>query len=191
MTQPFLVTGLPRSRTGWFSVAASMMGNAICHHEPIRDYKRWQDCLALWTSKNYAYTGISDHSLGFHLPEILSEYRPNTLVIHRNQAAVYSSLRSIGVHAPGYLETLTRRIGTCLRNPLVMQVDFDQLTDPCILMDCLEWLMPGARPDMRKAEMMVRMNVQADMDMIRADVARAGGVDDILGADVVAEIRAS
>ena len=189
LTNPVLITGLPRSRTAWLSIAASMMGNAICLHEPVRDCATWQESLGTWRRSGYAYSGISDHAMGFHLPHILCEYKPNTLVIHRRQTDVYSSLRGIGVDAPGYLEVLSARIGRCLRHPLVMQVDYDELRDPHTLMDCLEWLMPGSRPDIRKAEMMVRMNVQADIGMLHEDVARIGHTpESVLGSDVVAEL---
>jgi hypothetical protein len=189
MTQPFLITGLPRSRTAWLSAVCNLNQHAICHHEPIQNLKHWHEALSLWEMRGYTYTGISDSSLGFHLPEILRLHSPNTLVILRDREAVEASLEAMGVYAGNYCRLLHSRIQAALRHPLVMAVGFEELRDPNVVCDALQWLMLGCEVDREKVAAMCRFNITVDVDQIR-DKAIAANPDDILGADVANILRA-
>jgi hypothetical protein len=189
MTQPFLITGLPRSRTAWMAAVCNLDPHAICQHEPIQNLKHWHEALSLWAMRGYTYTGISDSSLGFHLLEILDRHAPNTLIILRDREAVELSLEAMGVYAANYCRLLHGRIQAALRHPLVMSVGFEELRDPNVVCDALRWLMPGCAVDREKVATMCRFNITVDVDQIM-DKAIAANPDDILGADVANILRA-
>ena len=189
MTHPFLITGLPRSRTAWFAALASQMERAICYHEPMARLRRWEDSFNVWDHSPYQFTGLSDSALGFHLPQILRDYSPNTVMVLRDQREVVASLAARGVAGEAYCDVLHRRLMRSIRHPLVMTVGFDELGDAIKAGECLQWLMPGARLDWEKIEQMCRINVQA---MPEPMLNAAGGADSaaMLGQDVLDEIRA-
>ena len=56
--KPFLVTGLPRSRTAWLSVFMSGAGS-ICYHEPIGGIREVSDIEAIYKSDYYKFVGIA------------------------------------------------------------------------------------------------------------------------------------
>lgn len=188
MTAPFLITGLPRSRTAWFATLCNTQPDTICFHEPVSKSQTWQDSLHVWNSP-HRFVGISDSSLGFHLPEILESYAPRTLIVRRDEHAVVASLIAQGIIAQNFCALLQGRLSVSLNHPLVMTVEYDDLSDPEVVVSCLQWLMPDAFVDRDKIAELCRMNVQADMKAVKRD-AIGRNIEDILGADIAAELRA-
>lgn len=108
--------------------------------------------------------GVSDSALGFHLGAILEAVQPRTLLIQRPVSDVVDSLR----HRLGYtvadwhhnLCVLDRALNTGVGHPLVKTVGYDDLKDPTVLADAIDWLVPGHSPI---AIELKHMNVQADV----------------------------
>ena len=180
MSLPFLITGLPRSKTAWMAVAAST-GSSTCAHEPTADLPHWTGVFDLWEAGTLAYTGISDSTLGFHLPEIIETIHPRVLIIERDIEQVEDSLEKLfGVRTnfcpilAGYLR---------YEHPLIRRVPFTALAGVTTVQDCLKWLMPSApHPEQNRLEKLVRMNIQTDPHRLRAIASdRSKNLEDLVG----------
>jgi len=157
MPQPFLITGMPRSRTAWFAVACTTAAG-ICHHEPGRG--EFDDAKRLLVNGD----GISDSRLGLHLARILDEIGPRTLVIDRDPEAVMASfsrysdtaLAKVRGFASRRLDGL--RAALAIDHPLVKRVDLAALDDIDTVRECMDWL--GVEP--LNLEQLMHMNIQSD-----------------------------
>ena len=183
----FLITGLPRCRTAWLSVAATEY-RSICYHEPTQFLPEWRDIERIWSGNRYAYIGISDHGLGFHLAEILNRWTPRTLIVERGVREVEAALAAAfpGQSSPGYCPLLAERLAEIPEHPLVRRVSFQALGDTEEVFRCLRHLMPEARLDYVRLQELQRMNIQVDREKVLAAAkARAGDAGRLLGQDVV------
>lgn len=191
MTEPFLITGLPRSRTAWMAVAATN-ASSICYHEPISTMPKWEDVFDLWSASPWPYTGISDSSLGFHLEKILAEIKPRTLVIERPVDEVESSLERILPAMSNYTALLVEYLTPFLDHPLVRRVPYAALEDSETVVECLRYLMPHADVSLVKIAELQRLNIQTDMERtIRMAVERSAQERAAqLGPSVVKLLRA-
>lgn len=169
MRSPFLITGLPRSRTAWFSLACTTPVS-ICHHEPTRTTRSFDDLKNLWAASPRTYVGMSDHGLGFQLARILAEIEPRTLIVERDVVAVW---RSLGNYLPddmqmsaraadSFLADLQASLDKSKSHPLVKRVPFESLNDYSVMIDCLEWLMPGG--DFERVSSLMDMSVQVRVE---------------------------
>jgi hypothetical protein len=161
MTQPFFITGLPRSRTAWFSVAAQH-SKSICFHEPTVYMKNWRQLKSLWTDKGMS-VGVSDSGLGMMLPRILDEVKPKTLIIRRPLTEVVRSIeRYFDHYAPNDL--LMKRLISLnqaldVEHPLVRSIEYKDLNHDTIE-QALVWLTGGANPMLHQ---LMHLNIQADL----------------------------
>ncbi len=192
MIQPFLITGLPRSRTAWMATVCNTVPVAFCRHEPSMEWEMWRDCFGAWRAGTHPCVGISDPLLGFYLPEIVREIAPRVLVIERDVAAVERALRVIAPSAQAreFLDALEERLREARGLPGVLHVSFDALHDPDAVLLCLEHLLPGAVVDRAKVGELLHMNVRADMAYAMARAQRR--VDDVaalFGADVMQMLK--
>lgn len=191
MTQPFLVTGLPRSRTAWLAALVNTVPGAFCTHEPTQDWPAWGDCFAAWRDGMHAYTGFSDHALGFHLPEIVRGAAPRVLVIERDAASVERALARLlpGMPTARFLALLSDRLRAARGLPGVKIVPYAALRHCSAAMDCLQHLLPGAAIDPGKVRALLHLNVQADIGRkVEMAPQRAGDMRAILGDDVVNQL---
>lgn len=187
MSKPFFITGLPRSRTAWFAVAATT-DDSMCHHEPTTRFKRWEDCFVLWRTGRHHYTGISDNSLGFHIRQIIAEAAPRVLIIDRDIEEVEASLdQALGFPRSNYCALLRRYLD--YTHPLIKRVAFDDLADGNTVVDCLEHLMPDLSFDLDRVAMLRHMNIQTDIERVKRLAVTVDPVP-LLGASIVAQLRA-
>lgn len=190
IARPFLITGLPRSRTAWMSAVANTIPGAICYHEPIEQFPSWQISLSLWNEPRYSWVGISDSAMGFHLAEIINEYRPRILIIERNIDDAEVSLRRLGIPATNYCSLLRDHLSRFIAHRLVRTVAFDRLADTETVRACLQHLMPGAVIDGSKISALQRLNIQADVEMVKESAeARKHDISAVLGAEIAAALR--
>lgn len=181
MSQPFLITGLPRSRTAWFSVAATS-DRSLCHHEPTRITASFDDLKALWQHPTHEYVGMSDSALGLQLGRILAEIEPRVVMVLRPPADVLGSLKAFlqydeaGERSTGkFVANLWSELNRWHTHPLVKAIAFEDLRDYAKLIDCFEWLMPHGR--FEHVHSMARMNVQVTREALEASLKaeNAGG----------------
>jgi hypothetical protein len=111
------------------------------------------------------------------------------VIVLRDIDEVVASLAFQNVQARNYCSLLKERLQPVLRHPLVMTVGFDELRDPDVVCEVLQWLMPGGATDREKVAAMCMFNIQVDIDLI-LDKAIAFDPEMLVGADVVEELRA-
>jgi hypothetical protein len=176
MSKPFLIVGLPRSRTAWWSVAASTPVSC-CTHEPLSRTACFADLLPFWNVPGFAFAGISDSGLALQVARILAEVQPRTLIIRRDPLDVIRSStryfvgQSIDlIAARDYVSTCRKALAAVERHPLVKVVEYDDLTDTKTVLACFDWLMPGQARHFR--EDLMHMNIQVDPAFVIAEAAR-------------------
>lgn len=186
---PFLITGLPRSRTAWMSAMCMMIPDAVCFHEPIEYAPSWEQSLEVWNAfPQYKFVGISDSGLGYHLEKIIKSHNPRILIIDRPLSEICNSLSKIGIKDEKASEVLHKRLSLIAQNDSIMRVKFSDLDEK--IQECLDHLMPGAELDPVKIFQMQRLNVQVDIDRVKfAAVDRLLDLPKILGEDVFAELK--
>lgn len=198
MIKPFLIVGLPRCRTAWMSVAAGSMPRATCYHEPVRSLDRWQDIFSqTWRAHgpDTEFVGISDHSMGFHLAEIMERVAPRTLIIERPIEDVVESLRKIGIRDAGrYCELLLKRMEAAENaetRKLIRRVKFADLGHTATTAASLFFLMPDGILDFTKLGRLQPLNIQVHMPDLWNDAANLSSQQAcaMLGHDVVKELR--
>ena len=186
---PFLITGLPRSRTAWLATAANTVRNCRCWHEPLQWLDKWEDVVPeIWERPGASYIGISDHALGFHLEALLEQLSLRVLVVERPQEEVEASLQKLGLPAGKYCQLLSDRLS--YQHPLICRISFSQLHRTSVVVEVLEWLMPGAEVDPTRIEALQYLNVQVHLPkLLRGAANLAARADTLLGVDVMAELR--
>lgn len=186
MSEPFLITGLPRSRTAWLA-AAALNDQSICWHEPIGWLSRWQDVFDIWAGDNPRYIGVSDSALGFHLREIIERAAPRVLVVERDIADVETSLAKLG--RPGNYCALLQ---PCLdfAHPSIRRVTFKALAEPAVVMRCLRHLMPEAAISQDRLRVLQRLNIQVDTKQWQETAReRSGDIASLLGPEIASQLR--
>ena len=189
----FLITGTPRSRTAWFAALCNTVAADVrCYHEPLKYMTKWQDVYDMWQD-GISYTGslgVSDHSLGFHLKEILHVKKPRTLVIVRDKAEVEQSLKNIGAYTPGYIDLLLERLFDGLGEGETLGVNYESLTDSSFVCQCIKHLLPNYSINLNKVEAMMELNIQASAaEALRIAHRRVHDMPALIGQDVLDELK--
>ena len=165
-TQPFMVTGLPRSRTAWWAVVASTP-YSVCLHEPAKSCATFDELKDLWLSLP-VYRGISDSGLAFQMGRIMHEIEPRTIIVERDPSAVLASFRRYWGEPfdESRVETMLHDAAAILSDfhshPLVKVVKFEALADYDTAQECFRWLMPGNPHPMREDLFHMRVNVDRE-----------------------------
>lgn len=191
MALPYLITGLPRSRTAWFAAVCSTVDGSICYHEPSADYRTWQAAASLWDSARQKWCGISDSGFSFKIREIIDQWHPQVLIIERPAGEVLTSLEGIGIRRSNICDLMHERLDAVSAADGAMRVNFADLTNNHVVAGCLEHLMPGARICLPQIEIMQRLNIQADMDRVwKAVQARGGDLSGYIDNDMASRLVA-
>lgn len=166
MSERFLITGLPRSRTAWFSLVCN------CPHEPISrmGYKRFRP---LWADG----TGVSDAGASLYLKEILADFAPRTLIIDRDMGEVMSSF--LAYVSPLKIDTSAlakqlwsmRRYLAGIESPLIKRVMYEDLNDLDVMKSCLAWL--GVNPS--NLLDLMHFRIESDLSWNLAQIKKAAG----------------
>lgn len=171
---PFIVTGLPRSRTAWF--AAALTGDqSCCVHEPSvchGSYEEFRGWLA--TPKPY-HIGASDHALGFVADRLIRDLQCKVLIIERPFGEALASFERFMTGVPfdlmraiSFMEQLQRALDA-LKGPLVKRVPFHTLNDPAVVSRALRWVVPGI--DLTGLDHAMQINIQVHRDHVLAQEA--------------------
>ena len=177
MSTPFLVTGLPRSRTAWWSVVATTP-QSICRHEPLKDSNTFEELSASWVVPKIDYVGVSDSGVVPVLGRILEEIGPRTLIVERPAG---EALRSFENYMRGfefnrsaarlYFETSARMLRNFYDHPLVKVVKFADMSDPDCVAQAYRWLMPKNTWPVRFE--LLHINVQVDVGYVIREAMKA------------------
>lgn len=163
---PFLVTGLPRTRSAWLAAVLSDDNVRYCHHEPVgrfQSYEHFRDWLITPSS---AHIGAADHAIGFIAAKLLRDIQPRILLVERPFGDVVQSFErymdGINIDLMASIGFMTR-LQVCLaelRGPLVYRIKYSDLNNAARLKTALRWLVPGI--DLDGLETAMKINVQAD-----------------------------
>jgi hypothetical protein len=125
MNDPFVVFGLPRSRTAWLAMFLSH-GGWICHHDALLGFSSVADMRALLGAPR---TGTVDTMLTLAWP-VIRRYFPRArfVVVKRPVAEVRESLARHDWHFPeGLLEARAKELDAIASQPGTVAVSFDDL----------------------------------------------------------------
>lgn len=181
MSQPFFITGLPRSRTAWWSQLTTTVAS-LCHHEPTPHLKDFDALKALWTHQQWPYVGMSDAALGFQISRILEEIEPRTLIVERSVEDVKRSFLKFisGVDLQGFevtvhLNKLAARLDAAKSHPLVKVVPYAKLNDVETVKFLFHWLLRG-QCDLSRVDTLMRLNIQVTRDaaLLEAKMKHSG-----------------
>lgn len=163
--KPFLITGLPRSRTAWWSVVATTQ-TSDCVHEPLKFCKTFEEVKRCW-NKPLEFVGVADSGFLFLLDRILAEVEPKTLIIERD---VLSVERSFTKYLQGMpydrqvvrttLSEMQKHLDKNKHHELVKRVWFEDLNNEDVVEECFDWIMPG-NPYLNKN--LLNMNIQVNL----------------------------
>jgi len=130
MNTPFLVLGLPRSRTFWTSKFLAFNGRRVEHNQFVR-YRTLNDIVHYFDHPN---VGASDPAVGAiwrdllpHLPDV------RVAVIRRSPAEVLASLRKIGTEGefmPRLLERYAAELDALVATGRARAFEFALLGTP-------------------------------------------------------------
>ena len=186
--KPFLVTGLPRSRTAWLSVFMSGAGS-ICYHEPIGGIREVSDIEEIYKSDYYKFVGIADSGLGFFLDWILKNIQPRTLIVERDPSEVIESLAKLGLPRTNFTELLNDRLQTFKEHPLVMWVPYEALNMKRVMQKIYWHLMPGQPFDEARYELLAKMRIEADAEAHFAQAKKNKKNLDFLLRDIIPLVK--
>lgn len=178
MTDNFMVTGLPRSRTAWWSVATCTPVSA-CVHEPLRNTGKFDDLHSYFGLDTHRFVGIADSGLSVQLGRILTEIKPRTLIVLRDPRDVMTSLVEYLPFRPIDFMGLKAHVDQCQSaieewsgHELVKTVPFDALRYPDVALACFDWLMPGHSKHMNLD--LLGMNIQVCKERLMQDLMAEG-----------------
>ncbi len=174
--KPFLITGLPRSRTAWMAAFMSS-GSVLCKHEPLKFLSDIRQLPSALGSEFHTHVGASDSGAGFFLPWIMSNMNPPTVIIDRNtDDAKRSMLVDLGIDVGDSLHGLKNTLTQFRAHPNVMWVPFDSLNDKRVMQKIWFHLLPGVPFDEERYEQFNDLDIQVIFKNVQAQVnANANG----------------
>lgn len=164
----FYVTGLPRSRTAWLSVALSDYTRVACLHEPLAwlDEYTPEALLKLLDATRCPTAGVADSGLPVVAPDLPSLLPGPVLIVWRDPEQVITSLaRYLGgdesVHAGGVAAMHARLDGFRHRYEH-MTVRFEDLGSLEVMRSVWQHLIPHLPFQRRRIESLMRMRIDVD-----------------------------
>ena len=173
---PFLITGLPRSRTAWLAKVATIEGWSKCEHEPSIHFGRhkteqqnYEAFLGYWMHRKETYAGISDYHLAHTLPNLLKTVQMRTLIVCRPFNDVQASLHKAGLQTFSQqgLDSFKRAMGIAIGDPLVKTIPYSELSNSHAVAEALKWLMPNAPVSVAAIEALQDVHIEADLEKNR------------------------
>ena|ERR1035437_1316619 len=165
--KPFLITGLPRSRTAWMT-AFFCTGSILCKHEPLKELFDITEAARIFQSEYHSHVGASDSGAGFFLPWIMENINPPTVIIERNLLDVKASMLDIGLPMGSPLNELARKLDLYRNHPNVLWVSFASLNDKRIMQKVWFHLIPGVPFNDERYEVFRELHIEADIPKVKA-----------------------
>ena len=157
----FIITGLPRSRTAWMSVAATTEV-VHCEHEPYSWYKDLSSLASYWAEGPYEAKGVSDSVLGFDLAKLLEDPELRVLVLWRNVDEVQESLAKLIGKKLALVYSLANTLALYKGHPRVDFLAFEDMDDTRMICRAL-FRLTGVLYNAPRIDELQRMNIQTDM----------------------------
>lgn len=129
MSDPFLICGLPRSRTAWLANFLNY-GDVECSHELVHELSV-SGMHRFITRSSQKYAGNSDTMQSLLMPDILRLMNPPIVVVQRDPIAVAASLTALGLHTSLQLmQMLQMGLEYVKGLPRCLTVRFEDLSNP-------------------------------------------------------------
>lgn len=160
MSTPFLILGLPRSRTAWLANFLTF-GEIRCGHEMMSEFSV-HGLFEELTGTNLRYEGNSDTSAAMFLPDIL-RYMPDIaiVVVRREIKDVLTGLRKMGMSITDHqLRPMVDGLFEAARLENSLTVRFEDLSSESTLRAVQAHCAPGEPFDRQRASMLRDFNIQ-------------------------------
>lgn len=181
--KPFLIVGLPRSRTAWLSVLCTT-SESICYHDAIEGIRELPQLIERYKSDFYKHIGLADIGLGFFLGWILEHISPRTLIVDRDPSDVTEEMVKMGLPRTNYADLMHERLLPFKDHPLVMWVPYEALDKKRVIEKIYWHLMPGHAFDEERYEQLAKMNITTDFPSAVALAKRNQANSDVLLKDI-------
>jgi hypothetical protein len=169
---PFLVTGLPRTRSAWLASVLTDDGDRCCFHEPCGTFETYEGFRDWLVSPNDFHVGAADQAIGFVAARLIRDIQPRILVVERPFGEAAQSferyMAGIKIDHVAVIEFMMN-LQACLdelSGPLVYRIKYRDMGSPKCLKAALRWLVPGI--DLEGVEAAMNVNIQADRDTVMA-----------------------
>lgn len=191
MGGPFLITGLPRSRTFWLSKVATVEGVSVCDHEPslhMDGFKALHDHF--YDRRDVApYIGISDSLVAPMLDTILKIMPMPTLIVMRPPEEVAQSLEAVGLN-PARVPMGMNGIAKVLTHPMVKVIAYSDLSNSYKVRKAMRHLMPDYKMPIERIEELQKqvLTIDAEENRIAWETqAKQHDMKPMLTGDALAE----
>lgn len=154
MSSPFLVLGLPRSRTAWLANFLTF-GEIRCQHEMMSEFSV-HGLFEELTGTNLRYEGNSDTSAAMFLPDIL-RYMPDIpiVVVRREPKEVRFALQNVGMNLTEHqLRPMIEGLNEAEKLENTITFRFEELSKESTLRAIQEHCGPGEPFDRQRANML-------------------------------------
>lgn len=126
---PYLILGLPRSRTAWLANLLTY-GPSFCWHDGLAHCKSKRELVQLFDSPEHKYIGIADAGAALVFDELLKilPVMPRIVIIRRNPGDVLYSCEEAGLPiTPHGILAMQDALAKIMANHEVCLVDFEDL----------------------------------------------------------------
>lgn len=184
MGAPFLITGLPRSRTFWLSKVVSVDG-VSCEHEPSLHMNGLEALYNYYDSRlqSYNYVGISDCMVSPMLDTILTIMPMPTLIVMRPPNEVVQSLLAAGLD-PSRLSLGMSGIAKVLNHPLVKTIEYKNLHNSYKVRKAIQHVMPSLKITSNRIEdfqsKILTIDAEENKTIWEASEGRSGNMKPII-----------
>lgn len=176
MNYPFVVLGMPRSRTFWISRFLSQPDRP-CEHDPSVNFRSVQDVRDYFSNPNAA---ASDTAL-CRIWARMDLPRVTVVVVHRALPEIVASLRRCGIVPTGLEEPWW-----ALRSLGGLHINAEDWEDQQIAEDIYRYC-TGNRPPPNRWDNLIGQNLQCDpVTVMRAAAANVAGIRAVFGEREVA-----
>lgn len=164
--KPFLITGLPRSRTAWMA-GFFCTGNVFCVHEPLKDLYDITEAKRVFQSDFHSHVGASDSGAGFFLPWLMENINPPTLIIERDPEFVAKNMAENGVPCDRAIKVLHAKLLEFRHHPNVLWVPFESLSNRRIMEKIWFHLLPGVPFDAERYEQFNDLHIEISIPKLK------------------------
>lgn len=160
MSLPFLILGLPRSRTAWLANFLTF-GEIRCGHEMTSQFSV-HGLFDELSGENVRYSGDADTAATMFLPDIL-RYMPDIpiVVVRRDTKGVLASLRKLGLNLTDHqLRPMMDGLCEAAKLENTLTVRYEDLSGESTLKAIQSHCAPGEPFDRQRVNMLRNLNVQ-------------------------------
>lgn len=180
MSQPFIITGLPRCREAWLSVLTTT-DRTLCRFHPLLGISDKEELPHLFESTFYSHVGLADSSLSLFLGYLLKTVKPKVVIVDRDIEDVLVSQERIGAPRSNVPELMRQELLKYREHPDVLWVPYETLDRKRTIQRIFFHLLPGIPFDEERYESLAKMKIGIHLEDAGAEyMARKPQMDHLL-----------